>query len=439
MIDCESGELLLHNSYLGAVARVPQDQAGRLRQVLRCGSPIGDTNDPAIKELCEQGFLVPEDLEERKAVADLLDKERSSVLGLMILPHENCNFRCVYCYEQFKKGKMSAGVVKGLKAYVDREIGKYAGLTVSWFGGEPLLARDVIGDLSQSFIESCERHHVSYSSGMSTNGYLLTSDTLDGLFRGKIKNFQICIDGPEAIHNGKRKLAGGGGTYKKIIDNLTSMRLRDDDFYVSLRVNFDNESVPFIERWLDEEIAPRFGGDPRFGLYFEPVTKRGGPNDGALDVCLPHEAFSLSARFFAKGIALGFSDRTVKRCLSPHGMVCYASKEPGLIVGTDGAVYKCSLVFDDPDNAVGTLTPDGQLRVNPDKASMWTTLEGRDTSACDSCALYPCCQARKCPLVTIKQNKPPCPFNREMYEALVKLVAFGGKSEGLQATTASGR
>jgi uncharacterized protein len=114
--------------------------------------------------------------------------------------------------------------------------------------------------------------------------------------------------------------------------------------------------------------------------------------------------------------------------------VCYAAKEPGFIVGTDGKVYKCSLVFDDPDNAVGTLTADGALHLDGSKASMWTTLRGRDTSACDSCALYASCQSRKCPLVTIKHNRPSCPFNREMYETFVKLVAFGGAERPRELT-----
>ena len=426
MIECSSGDLLLHNSYMGAVARVPRDQAGRLRQVLTHGSKITDTDDPAIQELCDEGFLVPADLEEREAVTHILEKERSAVLELMVLPHENCNFRCVYCYEQFKKGKMHAEVIEGLKAFVEREIGKYKGMNVAWFGGEPLLARDVIDELSRSFIDSCDRHNASYSSGMSTNGYLLTSETQDMLLGHKVKGFQICIDGPEAIHDGKRKRAGGGKTYRKIMDNLLGMRGRNEEFSVTLRVNFDNGSVPFIESWLEEEIAPRFAEDPRFAMYFEPITKRGGANDDALDVCDPDEAFALTARFFARAAALGFSDRNVKRFLHPHGMVCYAAKEFGLIVGTDGKVYKCSLVFDDPDNTVGTLTADGDLHLDFGKASMWTTLQGRDTSACDSCALYASCQSRKCPLVTIKHNRPSCPLNREMYETLVKLVAFGG-------------
>ena len=46
-------------------------------------------------------------------------------------------------------------------------------------------------------------------------------------------------------------------------------------------------------------------------------------------------------------------------------------------------------------------------------------------SDCDACSIYRCCQGRKCPLVTINKNKPTCRMTREMYETLVKIVAYG--------------
>ncbi|MDH4135535.1 MAG: radical SAM protein [Anaerolineae bacterium] len=426
---CDSGDLLLHNGFMGAVARVPAHQAEHIRELLKHGAKEFDSHDPVVSELCEQGFLVPSDLKERQVLEQVLDKERSDRLGLMILPHENCNFRCVYCYEKFKRGKMGQDVVKGLKAFVDQNVGKYCGLGISWFGGEPLLGYDVICDLSASFIDSCDRYGGTYWSGMSTNGYLLTPEMVDSLFEHGVKSFQICVDGPEAMHNRKRKLAGGGGTYKRIVENLLRMRDREEDFFVSIRVNFDNESVPVIEKWLIDEIAPRFAHDPRFGLHFEPITKRGGPNDSTLDVCDLQLAFSLRARFFEEALTLGFSDLTVKKFLIPHGLVCYAAREPSFIVGSDGAVYKCSLAFNDSRNRVGALTSDGQLLLDDAKVSMWTSLEGRDTSDCDSCSFYPCCQGRKCPYVTITQNKPACPITQGMYATLVRLVAFGQGSD----------
>ncbi len=411
LVRTENDDLLLHNSFMGAVARIPANKVESISEYLNIGVKEADMEDPAIRELCEQGFLVPSDLEERDVIGGILDKERSDQLGLMILPHENCNFRCIYCYEKFERGKMGKDVISGLKAYVDQNIENFSGLGISWFGGEPLLAYDVIDELSESFIRSCESRGRAYHSGISTNGYLLTPAMVDLLFKHRVRSFQICIDGPEAIHNRKRKMVGGKGTYRKIIDNLMNMRDRKEDFFVSLRTNFDNESLPHIENWLLCEIAPLFSHDPRFSLYFEPITKRGGPNDSALNVCSFQDTFSQMAKFFEKSLKHGFSDLNVKRFLSPHGVVCYAGKESAFIVGSDGALYKCSLDFDDPRNAVGKLTADGQFHLDRSKLSLWTTLDGRDTSDCDVCSIYPCCQGRKCPLVTIKQNKPPCPVS----------------------------
>jgi len=423
-IVCDSGDLLLHNSFMGSVAHVPASQAKRIGELLQRGVTECDTNDAQITELCNQGFLVSAEFDERKAYREILDKERSDRLGLMILPHENCNFRCIYCYEKFKRSRMGANVINSLKRFVDRSIKNYSGLGVAWFGGEPLLGQEVIRELSESFIRSCEVRGATYSSGMSTNGYLLTPEMVDSLFQSKIKSFQICIDGPEFVHDRKRKLAGGGGTYRRIIANLLSMHNRGEDFFVSMRVNFDNESIPFLEAWLSDEIAPLLAHDPRFGMHFEPVTKRGGPNDSILDVCTPHIASATRSRLFAKALALGFSDLNVKKFLIPHGLVCYAAREAAFIVATDGSVYKCSLAFDDPRNNVGTLSADGELLLDSAKSALWTSLDGQDTTECDHCSLYGCCQSRKCPLVAIKQHKPVCPVTNEVYATLVKLVAL---------------
>src|ERR1044071_7965793 len=62
-------------------------------------------------------------------------------LQLILLPTEQCNFRCMYCYEDFSGGRMSPGVSEGVKRLIDRRLDGLRSLTVSWFGGEPLLAR----------------------------------------------------------------------------------------------------------------------------------------------------------------------------------------------------------------------------------------------------------------------------------------------------------
>ena len=69
-------------------------------------------------------------------------------LHLIILPTEQCNFRCKYCYEDFKVGKMAKFCVEGINKLISQRLPNTSNLTISWFGGEPLLALDIISNIS---------------------------------------------------------------------------------------------------------------------------------------------------------------------------------------------------------------------------------------------------------------------------------------------------
>ena len=56
-------------------------------------------------------------------------------------------------------------------------------LDVSWYGGEPLLATEVIYNLSDRLICLCEKHGIEYNSYMISNGSLLDDETLDHLIQ----------------------------------------------------------------------------------------------------------------------------------------------------------------------------------------------------------------------------------------------------------------
>ena len=73
----------------------------------------------------------------------------SSSCELIILPTEKCNFRCTYCYEDFAIGKMKIETVEAIKKFISARAPSLKFLTLSWFGGEPLLARDVIINIAK--------------------------------------------------------------------------------------------------------------------------------------------------------------------------------------------------------------------------------------------------------------------------------------------------
>ena len=59
---------------------------------------------------------VEDDLQREHILWDALTPKK---LDLIIMPTEQCNFRCTYCYEDFKIGKMPRWVVNGIKALID--------------------------------------------------------------------------------------------------------------------------------------------------------------------------------------------------------------------------------------------------------------------------------------------------------------------------------
>lgn len=440
----DSGEVLLHNSFMGALARIPAEKVPLVRRFLGGSSEAmhgpsmyrtnvlsemrqdiqeSDLNDPALQELCDGGFFVPSDLDEQTVISELVDRERNSGFTLIIMPHENCNFRCTYCYESFERGKMSPEVVSGLKAWVARKVTGIDALSVGWFGGEPLLAPDVIWDLSDSFIKSCTERGISYAGSMTTNGYFLTPAVAAKALKHGIRRYQVTLDGPAATHDNLRKLTGGGKTYSKILENLVALRQTDESFHVTVRVNFTQSTLAALESFL-QEIESLFRGDSRFSLDFHAVGAWGGANDASLDICDSSTVERVKLALLEKSLALG-ADRSIRSSLGSHGTICYAGKESSIVVGSDGTVYKCTVAFSDPRNHVGKLTKSGDLIVDQARWNLWTKLDDKDTTKCSSCSFNPSCQSRTCPLVAMTEREPPCPMTGGTYVALVKLAASG--------------
>jgi uncharacterized protein len=321
--------------------------------------------------------------------------------------------------------------VAGLKSFVARRAEELTGLNVSWFGGEPLLATDVIHDLSASFARECGQRGIPYTSNITTNGYLLTRDVAHSLIQDRVTQFQVTFDGCESTHDKTRITAGGGKTYRRILGNLAEMRTLPDEFRVTVRVNFNPESIPLVSAFL-AETSSLFANDDRFCMYFRPIGKWGGPHDSEMQTCDLEQAAMAKAEFLEEHVTYGFPAHFTKQTLQCHGMVCYAAKESSIVVGADGTLYKCTLGFTDPKNQVGNLTEDGQLIVDPGRWRAWVTVDGLDTSGCTECPLVPLCQSRACPREAMIRKRAVCPVTKLEYESSVKAVAAARSPEPSQ-------
>jgi len=417
------GLLLVYNSFSSAFQEF-RDQAADSVAAILSGQAILETDD-VVAALIANGILVPLESDELRR-AQLLHQslfESDQRLQLILMPTEQCNFRCVYCYEDFARGRMRREVIEGIVRLVEREAPKLRTLSIGWFGGEPLSALDVVEEISHRVLDICQANHIRYDADMTTNGYLLTTERATRCFAAHISKFQVTLDGPPETHNRLRVLARGGDTFDKILTNLVSLRDQEAEFHVRLRVNFTPHTAPAIPAFL-QWLGSEFAGDHRFSISFHPVAHLGGPHDELIEVCDEKSADLHEIEFMGSALESGFGLDAWKEDLQPFGHVCYAADPRSFVIGSDGTVYKCTVAFKDPRNQVGTISPDGELNVSDDLVELWTSSGEEVDTGCQQCAVRPACQGNVCPLERLNTGgEKVCPPIKRHAGRILPLLA----------------
>lgn len=290
-----------------------------------------------------------------------------SILDLHILPTEKCNFRCVYCYESFQIGRMKPHIINGIKNLMIRRMENLKQLRISWFGGEPLAATDVVLDISQFAKDLANRNDCIYKFGMTTNGYLLDKKRFNQVINAGISSFQISLDGSEEFHNKTRLRADGSGTFSKIWQNLLDMAKTDHQFDVVLRLHVTPENLQGIYELL-AEIKQAFAHDSRFAVFLKAIANLGGPNSGTFDILTGKSKAEVMAQL---NDFLGTEINRHQLEKSDRPYVCYASAQNAWVIRANGSIAKCTVAFDDDRNDIGKLLEDGSLQLNQDKLQLW--------------------------------------------------------------------
>lgn len=333
----------------------------------------------------------------------LADALHPKALHLILLPTEQCNFRCAYCYENFEVGRMAPGLVRGIKALIDRRIGDLLAASLSWFGGEPLAAKDVVFDIAEHLQRRCREHGVANLGGsLTTNGYLLNLDTARGLRAVDQGSAQITLDGLGAVHDRTRPLASGGGSFNRIWANLLAIRDSQLDFQVAIRVHVGAAELPESEA-LCREINCQFGRDGRFSVYFRPIANWGGRNRQAIK-----PMSNAASREAMACLASLLTDVPHNAGAVDDPYICYASRPNTWLIRADGRVARCTVALEDPRNTVGYLEEDGRLLVDKESLRPWlggyTELD-RERLACPYSSMRKS-SAEVVPVTLVKKVQP---------------------------------
>lgn len=390
--------LLVFNSKTGGLGRVRAEDADWVRDALRPSALTEDTASPLTQQLISGGFLVRSQEQEAREVEDAyLQKYADDYLHLVLMPTEQCNFRCTYCYEAFLRKAMTADVQEAIARHVEAQEGLNA-LDVNWFGGEPLLEPEIVMSVSRRLAHICASRGTSFTASMTTNGSLLTPGLLDGLVAAGVRTYQITLDGLAPDHDCRRLGADGDPTFDAIMSNLIAAKSSDLNFFIMLRHNFDPENLGRIESFLDR-LAELFAGDPRFGTFFHAIGRWGGPHDDQLSVCEGREKAEALVRAQSLAASRGFRDGVMVGEFRPNGFACYASNPRSFVVGPTGELYKCTVELDSYDrNIVGQLLPSGEMSLDWRRMALWTETNGRQIGGkCSNCHFSPACHGAVCP------------------------------------------
>lgn len=358
-----------------------------MEDVVRHPEAYKDVYAPFISKIGEAGFVVDDDADEKRQARDIFLAQRDNdIYKLMILPTYDCNMRCWYCVQKHRGLTLTPESVDSIKRHI-RHYLSHAGGSVSlfqlaWFGGEPLLAFDIIMDISAYARKVCSELGIAFSNTITTNGTLLTRGKLEAMKDAGFTFFQITLDGCKDDHDRVKRL-DGGSSYELILRNICLMLETIPDAMCNLRFNYTPDNLrprEFIEG-ISERIPAVLRR--RIELSFKKVWQ---VDDPKIDPAKTDELFDLARRH-----NFGIDTRN-------NFSICYVEFRNYNTIFPNGRVDKCDNV--DPDTARGTIAPDGSIRWSGDLTFFDHTAFNEGESECYGCRYLPVCNG-------------PCPPERE--------------------------
>ena len=372
---------ILLNTMTGAIILLDSDAYARY---------LNDTfHQDEYDNLCSMGFLIDDAKDEKK----MIDEARKFAVTTFaphyrILPTSGCNAKCSYCFEQgMKIEKMSPQTAEATCDFIHNMSKNADQITITWFGGEPLLATDIIDLISKKMLTIYGEKYKMFRINMVTNGSLINQKIAKKMKEEWfLDSVQITMDGFQNDYNSIKKYNNPAiHNFDRIIENIDL--LIKQNIYVQLRMNYDGHNKDSILKLIDY-IHERYGDNNgslvgKINLYAFPIWEPGA-NSGIMKYHSTSKSDPGYLEISEKLLEL--HDITDKHFLNFKlvNSVCSARNENGFSILPDGSLIKCCEAFSD---IVGNIH-DGVT--NWDKFNSWVS--PAIDNMCVNCKLLPLCQ-----------------------------------------------
>ena len=161
---------------------------------------------------------------------------------LILQVTQDCNLRCEYCFyvnesylgRRYSEKNMDFETAKKAIDFFLKNSIANDNVTVSFYGGEPLLRMDLIKQCVEYIRNNLKNRTASYS--LTTNGTLLTLDKAKFFWENNF-DIMISLDGAKENHDKHRVFPNGKGSFDVIIRNLAALKEHYPDFFKHIHFN----------------------------------------------------------------------------------------------------------------------------------------------------------------------------------------------------------
>jgi len=268
---------------------------------------------------------------------------------------------------------------------------------IELFGGEPLLkrTRNIVSDVIR-FAQKLDT-----KVDIITNG-VMAGDFLDIFkpFKNIIQMLQITLDGPEQVHDRRRKFFSGKGSFKNIINSIDT--LVNNGINTNVRVNIDLDNINNLPDLYSFIIKMRWPEHKNFKIQPSRVTDH---------TVLEHEyPLSTDKVLLEKLLLIYERNPNIEKIfgyhvfkplrhildilhgaenVSPRFFNCESNLVEMFIFCPDGLIYTCPESIGIADKAIGSFFP--ELVFFEDRIKCWKDRDITVMEKCASCGFAPLC------------------------------------------------
>ena len=289
-----------------------------------------------------------------------------------------CNYNCLYCYEENKKheSNMNQETANRVVEYIF-ECCREKNIDAVWMnfhGGEPMLNREQIKYIINCFRE--RKGTLKLYTSMTTNCSIYDNEMTE-----YISELTVSIDGDRESHDKNRILRDGSGTYDLSIQNAQKYLMDKGSVRLRMVVTPNNvselcnnvmhlyklgfrEIIPGID-YYDENWTEELFDEVLF--QFQKLQKH-------------------REKKQIKDVRIGILDDTVKE----KGK-CVVGCD-GYQISSDGKLYPCLLVADNPYYCIGDIYSGLDYKA----INKINKINQKDVEQCADCGNYKYCITSRC-------------------------------------------